>query len=160
MISRIQLLILASLFCVTFAHAKPKPKSPPKPKPEPSHSHLERFHDEPGLTVYIDTRNQKVLADGMMVWKVWNYHAVKDLEGYVFQSERIQTQYDCKHRKTRLIMWIAHKGPMGTGEIVQAGIDPKEGFEEISAGTLAEMEWNHFCPPTPLIPLPDPIKKP
>ena len=140
--------VLIVLLAMAGTHAQAKSKQVPKPVAPPVHNHLERFHEEGGMTVYIDERDQKVLSDGMMVWKVWNYHAPKDHEGYIYQSERVQTQYDCKHRKIRLIMWVAHAGPMGTGDIVQAGIDPKEGWEDISAGTLGEMEWNHFCPPS------------
>ena len=123
--------------------AKPKPAAHP-PDPAHSHPHLERFHEEGGITIYLDLRNRQVLADGIMAWKIWNYHAPKDLEGYVFRSERVQTQYDCKNHKIRLIMWVAHSEPLGAGEIVAAGIDPK-GWEEVAPNSLSDLEWNHFC---------------
>jgi hypothetical protein len=139
----IRCLILMLVFGASDVGAKAKTKAP-EPDRARTHPHLERFHEEGGITIYIDLRNRQPLADGIMAWKVWNYRVPKDLEGYVFRSERVQTQYDCKNHKVRLIMWVAHSEPMGSGEIVAAGIDPK-GWEDIAPRSLNEMEWDHFC---------------
>ncbi|MEY2697939.1 MAG: hypothetical protein RL333_2077 [Pseudomonadota bacterium] len=138
---RLFLVLLA--FMAPNAYSKAKPHRQPE-EPVHVHSHFERFHEEQGITIYIDLRSREILPNGVMAWKVWNYHAPKDLEGYVFRSERVQTEYDCKTHQFRLIMRVAHEHPMGEGEVVAAVIDPR-GWETIEPDTLAQREWNYFC---------------
>lgn len=136
------LLVLLALM-VQNADSKPKPHHEPV-EPIHVHSHFERFHEEQGITIYIDLRSREVLPNGVIAWKVWNYHAPKDLDGYIFRSERVQTEYDCKTHQIRMIMRVAHEHPMGEGEVVAAAIDPR-GWENIEPESLAQREWNHFC---------------
>lgn len=138
-----RLLMVLLAFMVDNAYSKPQKHPQPVP-PEHVHSHFERFHEEKGITIYIDLRSREVLPNGVTAWKVWNYHEPKDLEGYVFRSERVQTEYDCKTHQFRLIMRVAHEHPMGEGEVVAAAIDPR-GWENLEPETLAQREWNYFC---------------
>lgn len=139
--SRLLLMFLALMF--ENAHAKPKHHSEPIEQVH-VHSHFERFHEEQGITIYIDLRSREILPNGVIAWKVWNYHAPKDLDGYIFRSERVQTEYDCKTHQFRLIMRVAHENPMGEGEVVAAAIDPR-GWENLEPETLSQREWNYFC---------------
>lgn len=137
--------LLLVLLALMVQNADSKPKHPHEPtEPVHVHSHFERFHEEQGVTIYIDLRSREVLPNGVIAWKVWNYHAPKDLDGYIFRSERVQTEYDCKTHQFRLIIRVAHEHPMGEGEVVAAAIDPR-GWENLEPDTLAQREWNHFC---------------
>lgn len=128
---------------VANVHAKPRHHSESIERVhEPSH--FERFHEEKGITIYIDLHSREILPHGVMAWKVWNYHTPKDLDGYIFRSERVQTEFDCKSHQFRLIMRVAHENPMGEGEVVAAAIDPR-GWETIEPDSLAQREWNYFC---------------
>jgi hypothetical protein len=138
-----RLLLVLLALTVESVDSKPKHYHEPVEKVHVQ-SHFERFHEEKGITIYIDLRSREILPQGVIAWKVWNYHTPKDLDGYIFKSERVQTEYNCKTHQFRLMMRVAHENPMGEGEIVAAAIDPR-GWENLEPDSLAQREWDYFC---------------
>lgn len=119
-------------------------KTSKKPVIESPHGRWELMHAGKEFSVYVDESSRRVTHDGLMVWKLWEYKIPKEVDGRPFKSEKVQTEYDCKHRMLRELMWVAYGEAFGKGEVVSA--DPQiQEWKAPESESVSEMEWLHFC---------------
>jgi hypothetical protein len=62
----------------------------------------------------------------------------------LFMSQKMQSEYDCKEKRTRLLDFTWHSGNMGRGEIVLSGSGPSQ-WEPVAPLSGNAILWKFAC---------------
>lgn len=122
-------------------------KHPPKGRKEVKETiprTWEILHGGKEFSVYVNEFSREATLYGVRVWKLWEYKIPKEVDGRPFKSEKVQTEYDCKHRMVRDLIWVAYGDSFAKGEVVSAEPQLQE-WRAPEAESISEMEWMHFC---------------
>ena len=65
-------------------------------------------------------------------------------KGKPFMSQKMQSEYNCKEKRTRLLDFTWHSGNMGRGEIVLSGSGPSE-WEQVTSLSGNAILWKLAC---------------
>ena len=65
-------------------------------------------------------------------------------KGKPFMSQKMQSEYDCKEKRTRLLYFTWYSGNMSKGEIVLSGPGPSE-WEPVTPLSVNAILWKFAC---------------
>lgn len=104
---------------------------------------------------YADTASVRRIEDGHVeMWGLYNFSRPDvAITGQPHRSTRSLREYDCETPRVRLLTFVDHTGPMGTGEVIPAFISaedpakprPPRRWEAVVPGAVDEAFWKAAC---------------
>ena len=95
---------------------------------------------------YVDRAT--IRRDGNLV-KMWGLKTFKAVQpgtdGYPYLSTKVQSEYDCKEEKSRILAFSHFSGQMGNGKVGLFDNDIGEKWSPISPGSADESLWKIAC---------------
>lgn len=102
-----------------------------------------------GMTIYVDASTISRNGDQRAVWVLYDFKTEQSKEGGVsFRSAKMQREYDCGKRLTRLLTILHYSGAMESGKMV---LESKPSNQEwasvgqLESGTIAKDLWTLAC---------------
>jgi hypothetical protein len=102
-----------------------------------------------GMTIYVDASTISRNGDQRALWVLYDFKTVQSKEGGVlFQSAKMQREYDCGKRLTRLVTILHYAGVMESGKMVLESKPSNQEWAPIGqpeSGTIAKDLWTLAC---------------
>lgn len=96
--------------------------------------------------VYVEPGTVRRVGDRVRMWSLLDYKIPQSpTPGVWYKSAKIQYEYDCKNEKVRQLYFSWHSGNMGRDGIVFKSATPKEVWDPIPAGSMAQTLWALVC---------------
>ena len=101
------------------------------------------FNDE--FIQYVDKATIRRDGNFVKMWDLADFKTVhKSAAGHSFLSQKIQSEYDCKEEKSRILALSRFSGQMGNGKAVY--LDSETGkWYPVSPGSMEEILWKIAC---------------
>ncbi len=94
---------------------------------------------------FADPATIRRAGDTVKMWHLYDYKTVRAPEGIKpYISIRVQSEFDCKGERARLLSGSFHSGNMAGGEIVYKGSDPGS-WAPVPPHTTNETLWKFAC---------------
>ena len=94
-------------------------------------------------TAYVDAANIQHGKHSTM-WGLFDLKAPRTLGDTSYLSMKIQREYSCHNKKSRIIARSAHSGNMGAGEIIYSNNTPDK-WAVVQPDSAEEALWNIAC---------------
>lgn len=94
-------------------------------------------------TAYVDAANIDHGKHNKM-WALFDLKAPRALGGTSYLSMKIQREYACLNRKSRITARSAHSGNMGAGEIIYSNNTPDK-WAVVQPDSAEHALWNIAC---------------
>lgn len=78
------------------------------------------------------------------MWGLFDLKAPRNFGDLSYLSMKIQREYHCRNRETRIIAMSAHTGNMGSGELVYSN-NTHNKWAPIKPDSVEEALWNIAC---------------
>ncbi|MBH0200279.1 MAG: hypothetical protein HP497_12805 [Nitrospira sp.] len=102
-----------------------------------------------GMTIYVDASTISRNGDQRALWVLYDFKTAQSKEGGVsFQSAKMQREYDCGKRLTRLLTILHYAGAMESGKMVLESKPSNQEWAPIGqpeSGTIAKDLWTLAC---------------
>ena len=102
-----------------------------------------------GLTIYIDPAATERNGDQRIIWILYDFKTAQSKEsGLVFQSAKMQREYDCGKARTRLLTVLHYAGAMEGGNMVLESKPSNQDWTPVGQpepGTVAKDLWTLAC---------------
>jgi hypothetical protein len=96
-------------------------------------------------TAYVDISNMRKIDNKVKIWVLFDFKKVQiKFSNEPILSAKMQTEYDCKEVKERLIHLSQFAGNMGEGKIVLTFGAPTE-WEPVAPGSTGDAVWKMVC---------------
>lgn len=96
-------------------------------------------------TAYVDTANIKHLGHGRVkMWGLFDLKAPHAFGDMTFLSMKIEREYACLSKKSRIIAKSAYAEHMGQGELIYSSNTPDK-WDEVQPDSAEEALWNIAC---------------
>lgn len=100
------------------------------------------------LTYYVDPDSARRVGARVKLSDLIDYKQTQITAGLSpYLSMQTQSEFDCKQEVTRWLYAAFHRGPMGSGTLVQLAANPNPDTQwlTIGPGTLGEVRWTFAC---------------
>jgi hypothetical protein len=92
-------------------------------------------------TLYVDQSTFVKNGDKVKIWTMYDFNIPQTIEvnsgkSMLVLSRKLQSEYDCKERKTQLLSIVAYSQNMGKGENAEFPVIPK--FVSVAPATVSE----------------------
>lgn len=97
------------------------------------------------VTTYADTASIRKTGNKVEMWLLDDYKMIhRSKRGTPFMSRKVQGEYDCMAKLSRILYTFAYSGNMGAG--AGAYYDPVPSpWGPVSTGSVGEIEWKFAC---------------
>jgi len=103
--------------------------------------------DVENAAIYVDRATIRKTGDMATMWELFDYKTAKRAsdseEPYL--SLKIDNEYDCNRKRTRVLYYTMHSGKRGEGKMVFLGFAPIIEWELIPTGSTSEFIWEIAC---------------
>ena len=96
------------------------------------------------FTQYIDIATIRRNGNFVKMWDLKDFKTVEKISDYSFLSQKVQSEYDCKEERERLLAFSWFSGKMGSGTVVYSDNDPTK-WIPIQPDSVAETLWKIVC---------------
>jgi len=93
---------------------------------------------------YVDLTTIRKNAGAASVWLLREYGVAHRVEGKAFLSSKLQEEYECEQKQSRLLFISWHTGSTGTGEVVATSSQPTQ-WRPVVAGSVGQALWKAAC---------------
>ena len=103
------------------------------------------FSDE--ADKYVDIATIRRNGNLVKMWDLADFKTkmVRTDTGDTYLSSKMQSEYDCKEEKVRILAFNWFSGQMGSGKVVYLDHDPSDKWSPISPGSVNEILWKIAC---------------
>ena len=103
-----------------------------------------RAGDNDEFIQYVDKATIRRNGNLVKMWELMDYKTVQTVSGISYFSDKLQSEYDCKEEKSRILALNTFDGKMGNGKVVYLNSDPGK-WSPISPGSFNEILWKIAC---------------
>lgn len=102
-------------------------------------------------TAYVDPDKGRRAGSRVIRWGLIDYKTAKGAAtSDPYLSEKMQAEYDCEKKQSRLLYLSWHSGNMGGGEVVfSSSSNPGRIWSPIPPGSVTKTLWDFACKNTP-----------
>lgn len=99
------------------------------------------------LAAYVDPDKGRWAGSKVIRWSLIDYKAVKDpATSAPYLSEKMQSEYDCEEKQSRLLYLSWHSGNMGSGEVVfSSSSNPGRIWSPVPPDSITRILWEFAC---------------
>ncbi|MEI7456855.1 MAG: surface-adhesin E family protein [Nitrosomonadales bacterium] len=94
-------------------------------------------------TAYVDTVVHRD-RDRVKMWALFDLKAAHAFGDMAYLSMKIQREYHCRDKKSRIVAMQAYAGNMGAGELIYSN-NSREKWQKFQSDSVEEMLWNMAC---------------
>ncbi len=96
-------------------------------------------------TAYVDAAGiKKERYDVSRMWALFDLKQPRAIGDMDYLSMRIEREYACRSRKSRIVARAAYAGHMGQGELIYNS-NVRDKWVSVAAGSAEEALWNIAC---------------
>lgn len=94
-------------------------------------------------TAYVDSAVPRD-SNRVRMWGLFDLQQPRSFDGKPYLSMKIQREYQCRDKKSRIVAQSVHAGNMGTGELIyRSNVHHK--WTVVQADSVEAMLWNIAC---------------
>ena len=97
------------------------------------------------FTVYADIATIRRNGNVVKMWNLQDFKTAQKNTHYSYLSKRMQTEYDCKEEKLRLLAFTWFDGQMGSGKVVYSASETSMKWDPTQPGSVGETLWKIAC---------------
>ena len=94
---------------------------------------------------YVDRATIRRNGNFVKMWDLADFKTVQTVAGDSYLSQKIQSEYDCKEKKSQYLAFTWFDGQMGNGKVVVSNGDVRGEWRPIAPGSSGEALWKIAC---------------
>jgi len=94
-------------------------------------------------SAYVDTVVHRD-RDRVKMWALFDLKAAHAFGDMAYLSMKIQREYHCRDKKSRIVAMQAYAKNMGEGELIYSN-NTREKWQAVQSDSVEEMLWNMAC---------------
>ena len=102
---------------------------------------------EQEVTYYLDFQSFQKQGQNVTVWELMNFETPQELNAAKgkYLSSKLQIEFDCNKRQSRILSFYMYAGMMGSQDIVYSANFPSSAWEPVPPDTIEKELWNSAC---------------
>ena len=102
--------------------------------------------DNDRIIQYVDRATIRRSGNFVKMWDLKDFKTMQPnpSTGLSYLSAKVQSEYDCKEERSRILAFSWFSGQMGNGNAVYSDSDPDK-WEPIQPGSFVEVLWKIAC---------------
>ena len=99
------------------------------------------------VTYYLDFQSFHKQGQNVTVWELMNFETPQELNAAKgkYLSSKLQIEFDCNKRQSRILSFYMYAGMMGSEDIVYSASFPSSPWEPVPSDTIEKELWNSAC---------------
>ena len=99
------------------------------------------------VTYYLDFKTINKQGQNVKVWELMNFDTPQEFKGttWKYLSSRLQIEFDCVKRESRILAFYLYAGNLASNEIVYSAKFPTAPWELVPPDSVTKELWNSVC---------------
>lgn len=102
---------------------------------------------EHAVDYYLDFQSFHKRGQNVIAWELMDFETPRELDGATgrYLSSKLQMEFDCNHRQSRILSLYMYTGIMGTEDIIYSANFPSAPWKPVITGSVEKELWNSAC---------------
>jgi hypothetical protein len=103
--------------------------------------------DVQSVSYYLDFQSISKRGQKVTVWELLDFEAPQKVgeTGEKYLSSKLQIEFDCDLRKSRILSLYLYAGMMGSKDVVYSKSYPSSSWEPVPPDSVEKELWNSAC---------------